>query len=44
MSDNQPYRGVWPVAPTPFMDDGGLDQGGMRRALDCMVDQGVDGL
>lgn len=38
------YRGVWPVAPTPFNDDGTLDLDGMRRVLDCMVDQGVDGL
>ena len=38
------YQGVWPVAPTPFKDDGTLDQDGMRRVLDCMVDQGVDGL
>ncbi len=38
------YRGVWPVAPTPFNDDGTLDLDGMRRVLNCMVDQGVDGL
>jgi 4-hydroxy-tetrahydrodipicolinate synthase len=38
------YRGVWPVAPTPFNEDGTLDLDGMRRVLDCMVDQGVDGL
>ncbi|MGI9417884.1 MAG: dihydrodipicolinate synthase family protein [Geminicoccaceae bacterium] len=38
------YQGVWPVAPTPFKDDGALDLDGMRRVLDCMVDQGVDGL
>lgn len=44
MSDKHPYKGVWPVAPTPFNDDGTLDLDGMRRVLDCMVDQGVDGL
>ncbi len=38
------YRGVWPVAPTPFLDNGALDLEGMRRVLDCMIDQGVDGL
>jgi 4-hydroxy-tetrahydrodipicolinate synthase len=32
------------VAPTPFKEDGTLDLDGMRRVLDCMVDQGVDGL
>ncbi len=44
MSEQKPYRGVWPVAPTPFDDDGSLDLESMRRVLDCMVDQGVDGL
>jgi len=36
--------GVYPIAPTPFDDAGGLDLGGQRRVLDCMVDQGVDGI
>lgn len=40
----RPYSGVWPVAPTPFGDDGGLDLDGMRRVIDCMIDQGVDGI
>jgi len=44
MSDSEPFRGVWPVAPTPFNDDGSLDLEGMRRVLDCMIDQGIDGL
>ena len=38
------YSGIWPVAPTSFNDDGSLDLEGMRRVLDCMVDQGVDGI
>ena len=38
------YSGVWPVAPTPFHEDGSLDLDGMKRVLDCMVDQGVDGI
>lgn len=38
------YSGVWPVAPTTFHPDGSLDLPGMRRVLDCMVDQGVDGI
>ncbi|HXU51854.1 MAG TPA: dihydrodipicolinate synthase family protein [Casimicrobiaceae bacterium] len=38
------YTGVHPVAPTPFTDDGALDLDGQRRVLDCMVDQGVDGI
>jgi len=35
---------VFPIAPTPFTADGGLDPDGQRRVLDCMVDQGVDGI
>ena len=38
------YTGIWPVAPTPFHEDGAVDEDGMRRVLDCMVDQGVDGI
>lgn len=38
------WEGIWPVAPTPFREDGALDPEGMRRVLDCMVDQGVDGI
>ncbi len=38
------YTGVWPVAPTPFHADGTVDVDGMRRVLDCIVDQGVDGV
>lgn len=40
----KPYTGVWPVAPTPFTDAGAVDYDGMRRVIDCMVDQGVDGI
>ncbi|TCS65853.1 4-hydroxy-tetrahydrodipicolinate synthase [Primorskyibacter sedentarius] len=39
-----PYSGIWPVAPTPFNDDGTVDLPGMKRVLDCMIDQGVDGI
>lgn len=38
------YEGIWPVAPTPFHADGRVDEEGMRRVLDLMVDQGVDGI
>lgn len=40
----QPYTGVFPVVPTPFTETGELDLEGQRRVLDCMIDQGVDGL
>ena len=36
--------GVFPIAPTPFREDGALDLDGQRRILDCMVDQGVDAI
>ena len=38
------YSGVFPVAPTPFTAAGDLDLEGQRRVLDCMLDQGVDGI
>ena len=39
-----PYSGVFPIAPTPFTEAGELDPSGMRRVLDCMLDQGIDGI
>jgi len=38
------WTGMYPIAPTPFTASGDLDLPGMRRVLDCMVDQGVDGI
>lgn len=38
------YTGIWPVAPTPFNLDGTLDLEGMKRVLDCLIDQGADGI
>ena len=38
------YRGVFPIAPTPFDEKGALDLEGQKRVLDCMIDQGVDGI
>lgn len=40
----QALTGILPVAPTPFHDDGSLDEGGIRRVLHCMIDQGVDAI
>jgi 2-keto-3-deoxy-L-arabinonate dehydratase len=40
----RPYTGVFPVAPTPFTATGELDLEGQRRVLDCMIDQGIDGI
>ncbi|MEP3113515.1 dihydrodipicolinate synthase family protein [Nisaea sp.] len=41
---SKPYSGIWPVAPTPFTDNGAVDFESMKRVIDCMVDQGVDGI
>lgn len=38
------YSGIWPVAPTPFHEDGQIDSEGMIRVLDCLIDQGADGI
>lgn len=39
-----PLTGILPVAPTPFHADGRIDEDGMRRVLDCIIDQGVDAI
>lgn len=44
MTGDTKYTGIWPVAPTPFTESGALDLEGMRRILDLMIDQGVDGI
>lgn len=41
---SKPFSGVFPIAPTPFTESGELDLDGQRRVLDCMVDQGADGI
>ena len=41
---DKPWTGIYPIAPTPFTESGELDLAGMRRVLDCMIDQGVDGI
>lgn len=41
---SRPYRGVFPVAPTIFDDNGRLDLEGQKRAIDFMIDAGSDGI
>jgi 4-hydroxy-tetrahydrodipicolinate synthase len=43
-SSTRPYRGVFPVAPTIFDDNGQLDLEGQKRAIDFMLDAGSDGI
>lgn len=38
------YKGVFPIVPTPFTASGELDMESQRRVIDCMVDQGNDGI
>jgi 4-hydroxy-tetrahydrodipicolinate synthase len=38
------YRGVFPVAPTVFDDNGRLDLDGQRRCIDFMIDAGSNGI
>lgn len=41
---SEPYKGIIPIAPTIFHENGDLDHEGNRRVMDLMVDQGVDGI
>ena len=43
VSDDR-YHGIFPIAPTPFTEGGELDLPGQRQVVDCMIDQGVDGI
>src|SRR5215472_5632740 len=38
------YRGVFPVVPTIFDDQGCLDLEGQRRCVDFMIDAGSQGI
>ncbi|RFC62312.1 dihydrodipicolinate synthase family protein [Fulvimarina endophytica] len=44
VSAMRPYKGVYPVAPTIFHEDGSPDIEGQKRALDFMIDAGSTGL
>src|ERR1700712_4466440 len=43
-SARRPYKGVFPVVPTVFDGEGRLDLDGQKRAVDCMIDAGSQGL
>jgi 2-keto-3-deoxy-L-arabinonate dehydratase len=38
------YRGVFPVVPTTFTEDGALDLASQKRCVDFMIDAGSNGL
>ena len=42
--NTKPYTGIFPITPTSFTETGELDLEGQRRVIDCMVDQGNDGI
>lgn len=37
-------RGVWNIVPTPFGDDGSIDEGSIGSLVDFVVGTGVDGM
>ena len=37
-------RGVWNIVPTPFADDGSLDEPSLRTLVEFVVNTGVDGM
>jgi dihydrodipicolinate synthase/N-acetylneuraminate lyase len=38
------YAGVFPIAPTTFHDNGDVDIASQKRAIDFMIDAGVNGI
>ena len=40
----RPYRGIYPVVPTTFTENGELDLASQRRCVDFMIDAGSDGI
>lgn len=44
MDGNERLRGVWNIVPTPFTDDGDLDEPSIRTLIDFVIGTGVDGL
>jgi dihydrodipicolinate synthase/N-acetylneuraminate lyase len=44
MPSNPRYRGVFPVAPTTFTDNGALDLESQKRCIDFMIEAGSQGL
>ncbi len=37
-------RGVWNIVPTPFRDDGSLDEAGIASLVEFVIGTGVDGM
>jgi len=43
MTDKQ-FRGVFAIPPTPFLEDGALDEESLRRCVDFCIDAGAHGV
>jgi 2-keto-3-deoxy-L-arabinonate dehydratase len=43
-AQQSPLTGVFPIAPTTFTEGGDLDLASQQRALDFLIDAGVDGI
>ncbi len=41
---SQAWRGIFPIVITPFMENGDLDEAGLRRAVRFSIDAGAHGL
>ncbi|WP_029913621.1 dihydrodipicolinate synthase family protein [Pelobacter seleniigenes] len=37
-------KGIYPIVPTPFLDDGAVDYASIERLIDCMAEKKVHGL
>jgi len=44
MATTKPFRGVFAIPPTPFSDDGMVDEESLRRCVDFCVDAGAHGI
>ena len=44
MQDPTRLRGVYNIVPTPFADDGALDEASLGRLIDFVIGCGVDGV
>ena len=43
MDGSDRLHGVWNIVPTPFTEDGALDEASVRTLVDFVIGTGVDG-
>jgi 4-hydroxy-tetrahydrodipicolinate synthase len=44
MTADSPFRGVFAIPPTPFREDGSIDEVGLQRCVDFCVEAGAGGV